>query len=111
VYYKAFLLCFTNQMHPPSVKTLFQTIKSKERMKITFLTCLLALGLLVQKNTAQTITGKVVDSAQKPLDGALISLLKAQDSSLVKTTLTEADGSFDFINVKDNTYLVSVNLL
>ncbi len=67
--------------------------------------------MLLQKNAAQTITGKVIGDAQKPLEGALISLLKAKDSSLVKTTLSEADGSFDFINVKDNTYIVSVNLL
>jgi outer membrane receptor protein involved in Fe transport len=97
---------FVQPLHQESL------IRSKniKRMKSTLYT-LLFLGVALQQNNAQSLTGKVVDTNQKPLDGALVSLLKAQDSSLVKTTLTEADGAFEFLNLKDNTYLVSVNLL
>ncbi|RYY68337.1 MAG: TonB-dependent receptor [Chitinophagaceae bacterium] len=53
------------------------------------------------------ITGMIKDGGnQKVIDAASISLLKAQDSSLVKTSLTNKDGSFSFENLKDGQYLV-----
>jgi len=40
--------------------------------------------------------------------GAIVSLLKVTDSSLVKTTLCEADGSFALMNVDAGNYLLSI---
>lgn len=57
---------------------------------------------------AQTIKGKVTDEAKVALDAAVVSLLKAQDKSLVKTTLSEADGSFVFEQIKANDYFIQV---
>ena len=39
---------------------------------------------------AQSISGKVTDTGQKPLDGASIYLMK--DSTLVKTALADVSG-------------------
>ncbi|MBC7934988.1 MAG: TonB-dependent receptor [Rhizobacter sp.] len=53
------------------------------------------------------ITGMIKDGGnQKIIDAASISLLKSRDSSLVKTSLTNKDGSFSFENLKDGKYLV-----
>ncbi|RYF87342.1 MAG: TonB-dependent receptor, partial [Chitinophagaceae bacterium] len=53
------------------------------------------------------ITGMIKDGGnQKVIDAASISLLKSQDSSLVKTSLTNKDGSFSFENLKEGKYLV-----
>ncbi len=53
------------------------------------------------------ITGMIKDGGnQKVIDAASISLLKSQDSSLVKTSLTDKDGSFSFESLKEGKYLV-----
>ena len=42
------------------------------------------------------ISGTVTDNNNKPLQAVSVSLLKAIDSSLVKATVTNKDGSFEF---------------
>lgn len=63
----------------------------------------------MQSLIAQNIKGKITDPTNNPLDAAVVSLLKAQDKSLVKTTLSEADGSFLFEQIKSNEYLIQVS--
>jgi len=71
--------------------------------------------LLFNFADAQTGTGKisgsVLDEAKKPLDGATVVLLIAKDSTVVGTQLAGKDGSFDFQNLKDNTYLVKATYI
>lgn len=59
--------------------------------------------------SAQTgkITGKI--QSQKPLEPVIISLLSANDNSLIKTEITQADGSFAFENLKDGTYVIALD--
>lgn len=64
---------------------------------------------IVQSLFAQNIKGKITDETNTPLDAAVVSLLKAQDKSLVKTTLSETDGSFLFEQIKANEYLIQVS--
>lgn len=52
--------------------------------------------------------GTVKDEAGKGLSSATISLLKAADSSLVKVALSETSGVYDFSNIKEGSYLLSV---
>jgi hypothetical protein len=53
------------------------------------------------------ITGSIQDGGQqKVIDAASISLLKAKDSSLVKTAIADAKGNFVFDQVKPGAYLV-----
>ncbi|MDF3077932.1 MAG: hypothetical protein K0S09_1821 [Sphingobacteriaceae bacterium] len=59
------------------------------------------------KTGRNQISGNVADDRQKPLDYATISLLKAKDSSLVKSALSDASGNFYFENVANGDYLVS----
>jgi len=54
-----------------------------------------------------TITGKITESAGKPLPLATVTLLKAKDSALVKTAITNNSGDFNMTNVKPDTYFIS----
>ncbi len=49
--------------------------------------------------------------AKKPLDGATVILLIAKDSTVVSKQLANPDGSFDFQNLKDDTYLIKVTYI
>jgi len=65
---------------------------------------LLAAIVISMSSNAQTggkISGSIKDGGnQKIIDAATISLLKAADSVLVKTALTDAAGNFSFENVR-----------
>ena len=64
----------------------------------------MGMGVFAQNGK---ISGMIKDGGnQKVIDAASISLLKSQDSSLVKISLTNKDGSFSFDNLKDGRYLV-----
>ncbi len=60
------------------------------------------------KTAAGRISGTVTDESAKALDYATVSLLKAQDSSLVKANVSSASGTFSFENLPMGSYLVSV---
>ncbi len=76
----------------------------KKLFSLTAGVCI-ALTSLAQNNAV--INGTIKDGGnQKIIDAATISLLKAKDSSLVKATYSEKDGSFSFEQVKEGKYLV-----
>jgi hypothetical protein len=58
---------------------------------------------------AQSISGKVTDSGQKPLDGASVYLM--QDSALVKTALADAGGTFSFNQLKPGKYYLNITMM
>nr|WP_067058291.1 TonB-dependent receptor [Mucilaginibacter sp. L294] len=58
---------------------------------------------------AQTISGKITDNNQKPLDGASVYLM--QDSALVKTALANAGGMFSFAQIKPGTYHINITMM
>ncbi|MFA6245511.1 MAG: TonB-dependent receptor [Mucilaginibacter sp.] len=58
---------------------------------------------------AQSISGKVTDSSQKPLDGASVYLM--QDSALVKTALADAVGAFSFAQLKPGEYYLNISMM
>lgn len=78
------------------------------RKKITLLSaCLLMLfGAFAQ--TTGKITGTINDESGKAFAAATVSLLKAKDSALVKIAVTDKAGRFDFISMKEGSYLLSV---
>jgi outer membrane receptor protein involved in Fe transport len=61
---------------------------------------------------AQTGTGKisgiVIDGSQKTIESSTITLLRAKDSAVVKMGSADKNGKFQFDNIKDGKYLVSV---
>ena len=74
----------------------------------------LLLLLLFLSATAMSqqfkISGKVVDTSEnKPLENAVVSILRSSDSILLKFTRTKADGTFDIsgLSSKKNIILIT----
>lgn len=81
----------------------------KKNIFLALSACLLSCTGMLHAQTG-TITGLIKDSISKPFEGAIISLLQADDSSLVKTTFTETDGRFEFQGLGEGNYFIlSVN--
>ncbi len=59
------------------------------------------------QNPAQ-VSGKITGDNDKPLSEATITLLKAKDSSLFKTALTNNNGVFKILSVKPGSYFITV---
>lgn len=68
----------------------------KKRLPILLLIICLFNSLTAQKPGKGKISGVFQDADKKPIEGAIVSLLKARDLSLVKTVFTETDGQFEF---------------
>lgn len=79
-------------------------------MKSLFISLVIFLTLPFLSH-AQTgkIIGAVKDQTQKPLEAVTVSLLKAQDSSLVKISITDTKGNFEFESLKAENYFLVVN--
>ncbi|WP_018617302.1 outer membrane beta-barrel protein [Segetibacter koreensis] len=66
---------------------------------------------LTQLKTSTTVlSGNVTDENSNALTYATISLFKLQDSSLVKTTMTDSVGNYGFKNVAPGKYLISATM-
>jgi len=60
---------------------------------------------------AQTISGKIVDDKQQPIRSATVFLLRQSDSSLVKSSLSDNEGSFKFLSITDGKYFLQVSVV
>jgi iron complex outermembrane recepter protein len=67
---------------------------------------ILLVSLLTTTVEAQ-IHGKITDTDGKPVTGATVSLMK--DSSIVKLAVTKEAGVYEFTNIKEGTYKISVS--
>ena len=74
-----------------------------------FTVCCLCMGS--DLTLAAVINGKIIDDAGKPVSLASVILLRAADSSLVKSELTNDQGAYEFVSVADGTYLLKVTLI
>ena len=81
-------------------------IKNNTNMK-TILSLILAV-LATATTMAQSITGKVVDENNSPLDFVNVVLLKA-DSTYIAGTVTDENGVFLFNEKQDNPKFVKVS--
>ena len=73
------------------------------KLLITSLLFIAAIPALSQNGK---ITGSV--NNHKEMSGAIISLLKGKDSSLLKTSFIDDDGSFNFEKLADGNYLIKI---
>ena len=73
------------------------------------LAMLMGLNLTAQSPAKGKVSGQVLDSQNKILEFTTVTLLKAKDSTLVKGALGDANGRFEFENVHEGRYLVSVS--
>lgn len=81
---------------------------NKMKQIIPLLAILLSCCIYGQaQQHAGSITGKVSDTESgKPLPRAVVELLRAGDSIVVKAVITDSAGKFVFINADKNTYLL-----
>lgn len=54
------------------------------------------------------INGTVLSPDQQKAEAAIVNLLRAKDSVLVKAIITDSIGQFEFLITKPGTYLTSV---
>ncbi|HTL83337.1 MAG TPA: TonB-dependent receptor [Bacteroidia bacterium] len=80
-----------------------------KRYLALFLLLFSVVPLLSNTFTAQTISGKIMDQDKKPVPFAVVTLLKASDSSLVKGATTDENGLFQLDNVVEGTYLLKAS--
>src|SRR4051812_22339899 len=66
-----------------------------------------SLSSIAQSNGS--ISGKITDQQSKVMQAATVSLLRGKDSSVVKFTVTDKAGNFQFENVAAGQYLVSIS--
>lgn len=74
---------------------------------ILFAILCLCLSFTSSAQSTGKISGMVLGSDQKALANVSVSLLKAQDSSLVKLAITDKDGLYEFTNISYGNYLLS----
>jgi hypothetical protein len=63
----------------------------------------------LQAQTKINITGKVTDEKQKPIEFAPVALLKAKDSVLIKTAVSDSIGNYRFETAETGDFLISVS--
>jgi len=80
-------------------------------MALTAIWLCLALNFAYAQAPTGKISGMVTDNAKQPVDAATVVLLSANDSSVVKNLLTNANGSFAFTNIKSGKYQVKVTYI
>lgn len=78
---------------------------TKSLQKALYCLCLFH-GMLYAQNTAK-ITGKLAFPNGKN-DTVIVSLLLFKDNSLVKTQISNGDGSFEFDSLKPENYLIAI---
>lgn len=80
------------------------------RKLFTLLTILLSLSFASQAQVKKgKINGTVIDGNTKTIESATITLLKASDSSVVKMAVADKTGKFEFENLPQGRYLVSIS--
>lgn len=83
----------------------------KNWIKNAFILSILTISTTATaQQTADQIIGKI-ESNQQPVESVLISLLKAKDSSLVKTAISDKNGFYSFAKVANGNYLLSASLV
>ena len=62
-----------------------------------------------EKTVKGRISGKVIDGNTKTIESATITLLRTKDSSVAKMSVADKTGKFEFLDVAEGKYLVSIS--
>ena len=76
-------------------------------MRFTFFLIVLLISGSVL--SAQTLSGKVINEKQEPLANATVGLLKLKDSTLLRSTITDANGFFALPYTDTVSLLISIS--
>ena len=75
-------------------------------MKIIFI--LIALQFFVLNSNTQAISGSIKGEENKAVQSATVSLIKANDSLVIKFTVSDKEGKYSFYNLLAGDYSISV---
>ena len=75
-------------------------------MKIIFI--LIVLQFFVLNSNSQAISGSIIDGVDRAVQSATVSLLKANDSLVIKFTISDKEGKYSFYNLIEGDYIISV---
>ena len=79
-------------------------------MKKRFFFLILAFySSLLHAQVSGKINGEIKTAGNESVEGSIISLLRAKDSVLVKTVLSDSAGMFGFSMIKNDTYVLTVS--
>lgn len=76
-----------------------------------FLSLFAALVLLTTASMAQNVSGAVKDNDGKAVANATVSLHNAKDTSVIKLGVTDKEGKYRFVSVKNGKYMVSASYI
>lgn len=85
------------------------SFRVKRSVFLTILLAALFISNLSAQNKPSVITGKIRDEAQKPIEAATASLLKAKDSTLIKAGVSDKSGKFELEVTADGKYIIAVS--
>jgi iron complex outermembrane recepter protein len=77
-------------------------------IKVVFFVSFL-MSFSLQSFTQNTITGKLFEEINVAADFCKVSLIKSGDSLVFKSTLSDENGSFEFADIEEGMYKISVN--
>src|SRR6185295_1513557 len=77
------------------------------RKLLTLTAAILTLSLASQAQTK--VSGTVIDGNTKTIESATITLLRAKDSSVAKMSVADKTGKFEFADVAEGQYMVSIS--
>jgi hypothetical protein len=66
------------------------------------------LTVVIHAQTDFSIEGKILDKDQKPLTGIQVALIQSKDDAIVKIEMTDWEGAYKFMNLKENLYKVLI---
>ena len=82
-------------------------------MRKLFILLLAAFTAFSYQTHAQSkigkITGTVIDGSQKTIESATITLIRVKDSSVAKISMADKTGKFEFENIPEGKYMVSIS--
>ncbi len=78
-------------------------------MKKQFALSIFSVFTVLTAFAQNKISGRVIGSDNKPMEFVSVTLHRAKDSVLVKGAITETNGSYEFMPVKNGTYFVSAS--
>lgn len=70
---------------------------------------LLTLSIFSYAQTKSALSGRVADASKVGIASASVTVLRAKDSSVVKLTVTDKEGRFEFASLPDGRFFVNIS--
>lgn len=70
---------------------------------------LLTLSIFSYAQTKSALSGRVADASKIGIASASVTVLRAKDSSVVKLTVTDKEGRFEFASLPDGRFFVNIS--